>query len=340
MKQKKNILIGFWALLAAVLFSCEKLFIEEEAADDPVTVFDEIWTFADRHYSFFQEKGVDWDSIYDEYRAKVRPDMGQVELFDLCAAMLYELRDGHVNLVSPFDRSRYWEWFLDSPENFYYSIVQRHYLQDRQRYLGPLQLVRLQSDVYYVYYGSFAESVSENNLNTLINTLNSAGGRPGLIFDVRNNGGGSPDNARDIAARFTNEKRFAGTNYIKSGPGHEDFIADEVYINPHDGPRFDGEVVVLTNRRSYSATTYFAQYMKVLPKVTLLGDTTGGGGGIPAFRDLPNGWMLRLSSSRFLDPEGNSIEPGVKPHIALDLSPESINEGRDDMIEKAIEIIR
>ena len=340
MKINKNILIGFWAFLTVLFPSCEKLFMEEEAGDDPVTVFDEIWTFADRHYSFFEEKGVDWDAIYEEYHTKVRPDMGQVELFDLCAAMLYELRDGHVNLLSSFDRSRYWEWFLESPENFYYSIVQRHYMKDRQRYIGPLQFVRLEEDIYYVYYSSFANAISESNLNMLINTLNSAGGRPGLIFDVRNNGGGSPDNARDIAARFTGEQRFAGTNYIKNGPGHEDFIAEEVYINPHEGPRFDGDVVVLTNRRSYSATTYFAQYMKILPNVTLVGDTTGGGGGIPAFRDLPNGWMLRLSSSRFLDPDGNSIESGVKPHVSLDLSPESLREGRDDIIEKAIEILR
>lgn len=266
--------------------------------------------------------------------------MGQVELFDLCAAMLYELRDGHVNLVSSFDRSRYWDWFLDSPENFYYSIVQRHYLQDRERYIGPLQFVKLERDVFYVYYGSFANAISESHLNSLINTLNAAGGRPGLIIDVRNNGGGSPDNARDIAARFTRERRFAGTNYIKNGPGHEDFRAEEVYIRPHDGPRFDGKVVVLTNRRSYSATTYFAQYMKVLPNVTLVGDTTGGGGGIPAFRDLPNGWMLRLSSSRFLDPEGNSIESGVAPHVTRHLSSGSIEQGRDDIIEEALEILR
>ncbi len=337
---KYILIIGFLALLPLLFASCEKAFMEDEAGADPETVFDEVWTFADRHYSFFREKGVDWDAIYDQYREKVRPDMSQVDLFDLCAAMLYELRDGHVNLVSSFDRSRYWDWFLDSPENFYYSIVQRYYMQDRQRYIGPLQFVKLERDVFYVYYGSFANAISESNLNILINTLNSAGGRPGLIIDVRNNGGGSPDNARDIASRFTGERRFAGTNYIKNGPGHEDFRAEEVYIRPHDGPRFDGKVVVLTNRKSYSATTYFAQYMKVLPHVTLVGDATGGGGGIPAFRDLPNGWMLRLSSSRFLDPDGNSIEPGVEPHITLHLSPESIKQGRDDILEEALEILR
>lgn len=339
MNKNRYIIIGLLAMLP--LFpSCEKVFMEDEASNDPQTVFDEVWTFADRHYSFFREKEVDWDAVYDQYHEKVQFDMGPVELFDLCADMLYELRDGHVNLVSSFDRSRYWDWYLDSPENFYYSIIQRHYLQNRQRYIGPLQFVKLEQGIYYVYYGSFANTVSESNLNMLINTLDSAGGRPGLIIDVRNNGGGSPDNARDIAARFTGERRFAGTNYIKNGPGHEDFREEEVHIRPHDGPRFDGKVVVLTNRKSYSATTYFAQYMKVLPNVTLVGDTTGGGGGLPAFRDLPNGWILRLSSSRFLDPDGNSIEAGVSPHITQHLSPGSIEQGRDDIIEEALEILR
>ncbi len=323
-------------LMVIILLSCEKIFMEPDASRDPETVFEDIWTFADRHYSFFEYKDVDWDEVYSRYRGKVHSGLNPVQFFDICADMLYELKDGHVNLLSSFDRSRYWEWYLDSPENFYYSIIERHYYQDRQRYIGPLEYLDL-GQLIYVYYGSFANTISEGNLDLLINNLSL---KKGLILDIRNNGGGNIDNARRLASRFTEQKVKVGTNWVKSGPGHEDFITEDIFIEPHDGPRFDGKVVVLTNRRSYSASTYFTQYIRELSNVTLVGDTTGGGGGLPAFRDLPNGWLLRVSSSRFYAPDGLNIEGGIPPDFQIDIDEEEAFANEEDpIIEKAIELI-
>ncbi len=310
----------------------------DDLPDDPMTVFEEVWAFTDKHYSFFAEKEIDWQAVYDEYVEQVDPDMDNVALFDLCADMLFELRDGHVNLLSPFDRSRNWEWYLDYPDNFSATLIERQYMQNKQRILGPLRLVRLDhlpegQDIVYVYYGSFGETITDYHLDVLMTTLL---GSKGLILDVRSNGGGDIENARRLVSRFIDHKVFVGTNYLKSGPMHEDFRIEEVNIAPHEGSVFMGNVVVLTNRRSYSATTYFAQYMKAAGG-TLMGDATGGGGGIPAFWDLPNGWLLRVSSSRFYSPEGESIEPGVAPHRRIDMYPASILEGRDDILDAAME---
>lgn len=342
MKSHSRALVLF-ACMVPLLVSCEKVFMDDDPGNDPVTVFEEIWTFTDRHYSFFEEKGIDWDAAYDEFRPRVDADMSPVELFDLCAEMLYELRDGHVNLLSPFDRSRYWEWYLNSPENFYFSIIEREYLRDRQRYIGPLIVAPVGEDdnILYVYYSSFGNFISDGNLDNLLQILNSIDNLKGLIIDVRNNGGGSTGNGQRIAARFTDERVFVGTNYIKNGPGHEDFRQEEVFIDPHDGLRYSGSVAVLTNRKSYSATTYFAQYMKAVDSAILIGDTTGGGGGIPAFHDLPNGWLLRVSSSRFYSSEDESIEPGVPPDIYAEIpvTDNQISLNKDDIIETAIEFL-
>lgn len=335
----------FFLFLLAGLVSCEKVFMEDDAKNDPVRIFNEIWTFADRHYSFFEEKGIDWNAVYDDYRPRVRADMNPVELFDLCAEMLYLLRDGHVNLLSSFDRSRNWQWYLDYPDNFHYPVIERHYLGGRQRYVGPLQFAYIgkddddERDIAYVYYGSFANPVSEGNLDLIIRNLDDA---VGLIIDVRNNGGGSPTYGRNIAARFAAEKVFVGTNYVKTGPGHEDFRPESVTITPHSGLTYGGNVVVLTNRRSYSATTYFVQYMRELDNVTVIGDATGGGAGLPAFRDLANGWRVRVSSTRFYCPTGNSIEPGINPDIFQDMfiPGEDITLEHDAIIDRAIDYLR
>ncbi len=312
--------------------SCEKILIQPDASDDPAAIFEDIWTFTEKHYSFFEYKGIDWHDAYRRYRPRVRDDMGPVELFDLCAAMLYELKDGHVNLVSSFDRSRYWEWYLDSPDNFCYNLIERNYFKGRQRYIGPLEFVKI-ADVGYVYYESFANPVSDNNLDLVLANIDQ---EKGLIIDVRSNGGGSTENARRIVSRFTDEKRLVGYNYVKTGPGYNDFRKQEIFIEPHDGQRYTGNIILLTNRRSYSATTYFTQYMKALPNVTIIGDTTGGGGGMPAFHDLPNGWLLRVSSTRFYSPQNVNIESGVDPHIRVDMTKESMLEGKDDILERAI----
>ncbi|MFO7923254.1 MAG: S41 family peptidase [Bacteroidales bacterium] len=324
------------ALMTALMLSCEKVLMKPDASDDPVTIFEEIWTFTEKHYSFFEYKGIDWHNIYSRYRPLVRNNMNSVELFDLCAAMLYELRDGHVNLVSSFDRSRYWEWYLDSPDNFSYSLIERNYFKGRQRYIGPLHFLDM-GDITYIYYGSFANTISDNNLDIIVSGLEK---KKGLIIDVRSNGGGSTVNAKKLTSRFTDKKVFVGYNHVKNGPGYNDFRIEEIHIEPHDGERFTGDIVVLTNRRSYSATTYFSQYMNALDNVTFVGDTTGGGGGMPAFHDLPNGWLLRVSSSRFYSPRGKNIESGIPPHIQVDMTEESMAEGRDDILEKAIEILK
>jgi len=39
--------------------------------------------------------------------------------------------------------------------------------------------------------------------------------------------------------------------------------------------------------------------MRVNPNITLIGDRTGGGGGTPAFLELPTGWMYRFSRLNF-----------------------------------------
>ena len=115
------------------LTSCELIFIGPNPSTSPKAIFDEAWTFADREYSFFEFKNIDWDSVYTVYSSQVTDDMDEEALFEVLANMLYELRDGHVNLRSSFDRSRNWTWFLNHPPNFNYDLLERNYWKEDQQ---------------------------------------------------------------------------------------------------------------------------------------------------------------------------------------------------------------
>ena len=102
MKRLVNILIVMMALLP--LASCHD---QPEWKNDPYGNFDALWTILDEHYCFFAYKNVDWQEVRQRYRAKIHGGISSRELFDLCSDMLKELQDGHTNLISTFDVSRY-----------------------------------------------------------------------------------------------------------------------------------------------------------------------------------------------------------------------------------------
>ena len=93
--------------------------------------------------------------------------------------------------------------------------------------------------------------------------------------------------------------------------------------------------MVLVDRGSYSATSLFALATKAFSNITLVGDTTGGGGGLPSGGQLPNGWTYRFTVSQVLDLNGNNFtEDGVPPDIkaAFDWS----DLTKDEILERAI----
>jgi C-terminal processing protease CtpA/Prc len=74
--------------------------------------------------------------------------------------------------------------------------------------------------------------------------------------------------------------------------------------------------------------------------VTLVGDRTGGGGGIPISADLPNGWQYRFSATYQTLPDGFNIEHGIAPDIEVQTTVQDELNGRDAIIEKAIAVIK
>lgn len=295
----------FFFLCFLFLFGCEKA---TKYNSSPRDNFEALWRIMDENYCFFAFKDVDWDDVYDRYNLLVKDTMNQYELFDILGKMLAEVKDGHTNLISSFDMSRYWAWYEDYPANFYKEI-QDNYLGTDYKIAGGMKYKRLADDqIGYVYYGSFSSGVGENNLDYMFAHFKEC---KGLIFDVRDNGGGSMLYSDRIASRFLEERILTGYTQYKKGNGHNDFTQpNPVYLSPSDRTRWLRPVIVLTNRHSYSATNDFVNVMRLLPQVTVMGDRTGGGSGLPFSSELPNGWSVRFSACPVLDVNKQHTEFG------------------------------
>ena len=325
-----NILLGLIALV--LISSCEETFVEKDPDTNALAVFDYLWEDVNKRYSFFEEKSLDWHTVRDTFRPRVNNGMNDKALFKVLSEMLYELKDGHVNLTSSFDQSRNWDWFLDYPVNYNQNIIDRYYLGKNYRATGPLNNIETDS-VLYVNYRSFSDKISNSNISDL---MNFADGLKGIIIDVRDNGGGSLANAYRLASCFTDSTVVFARSKTKIGPGKHDFSEwDQLSIKPFSGKRFTGKVVVLISRKTYSASTFFSQMMKSLPNTALMGDKTGGGGGIPAYGELPNGWHYRFSATQTINLEGEQLEPGVSPDFEVFLKFSDENKGIDTLIETA-----
>ena len=263
--------------------------------------------------------------------------MTSAELFEVLSDMVNELRDGHVNLSSALATSQYRAWFDSYPRNFSDSI-QSIYLKKDYVNSSGLTYQILENNIGYIYCSSFSNGIGDGNLDQTLYELRLC---DGLIVDVRNNGGGNLTTAQKLAARFTNEKTLVGYMCHKTGPGHNDFSTPkEVYIEPSDGIRWQKKVAVLTNRRSYSATNDFVNSMKQFPNVTIIGDKTGGGSGLPFSSEIPNGWSIRFSASPMFDPQMNQLEFGIDPDVKVDMTTEDIQRGKDTIIETACNLLK
>jgi C-terminal processing protease CtpA/Prc len=328
----KSILLIF--ATAALFASC---FHEDEYGNSKRDNFELLWKIMDEKYCFFDYKDVDWNEVHARYSDRISEDMDNEAFFDVLGEMLAELKDGHVNLSASHNVSRYWKWFEDYPDNFDEKI-QRNYIGTDYLIAGGLKYKILEDNIGYIYYSSFSSGVGESGLDQAISKLSIC---KGIIIDIRNNSGGELSNVDRIASRFFNEKTLVGYMMYKNGKGHNDFSKPMArYIEPSNRLRYQKTVVVLTNRKCFSAANDFVNAMSYAPKAVIIGDMTGGGSGLPMSSELPNGWSVRFSSSPMMNADMQHTEFGIAPDIEAAMANEDMSRGVDTIIETAREYIK
>ncbi len=342
-KRLRHRLHGLLLLAATCLLcSCEKIWMDEDVENNKINTFEYLWTRVDEMYAHFDVKGVDWQTVHDTTLPLVQQCHSNEQLFSVLASMLNTLNDGHVNLISGFDVSHNQELYrrMEEEKNIDFDVVQQHYLgYDYHTTAGFLHQTIADSQVVYVRYGSFGSSAATSAVNYVFRCYPKA---KGIVLDIRQNGGGEVENVWRLLRLFPGKRQLLYTTHIKNGPSHNAFSPLEEVYAPAVAEGFSAynkPVCVLIDRGSYSAASTFALCAATYCNVTLVGDTTGGGLGLPNGGDLPNGWHYRFSVTKTYDAQGNDWENGVPPDVRVRISPEDAALGKDAVIETAVDII-
>ncbi len=332
MHNKINLFI--FIVISILATSCEETFFEKElATTDPFENFEYLWKECNEKYSYFDVKNIDWNSVKAKYSAKLYKGMSEDSLFNVLGGMLNELRDDHTNLISPFNVSTY-KVNLLAQDNFEWRIVIENYITKNYYQSGPFTHNFLDNGkIGYIRFPAFTGSVDANNLDFVLSKYKDT---KGLIVDLRENGGGAVTDVFSLLSRFVDSKTLVNYSRIKTGPGHNDFSeAKPVYVEPYKGIRYTKKIAFLTDRGTYSAGSFISLASKAIDNIVLIGDTTGGGLGLPNGGQLPIGWTYRFSITQALTLDKKpDFENGVPPDIQVLFNWNNLS--KDEILERAI----
>ena len=134
----------------------------------------------------------------------------------------------------------------------------------------------------------------------------------GLILDLRNNPGGLLDSAVAVSDLFLD----SGVIVTAEGRTAESRFMREA----NKGDVLDGAaIVVLVNGGSASASEIVAGALQDHHRATIVGTTTFGKGLVQTVMPLSKGRAVKLTTSRYFTPSGDSIhETGVEPDVIVD----------------------
>ena len=330
------------AVAVVGLSGCTDALLGPAPGTDRAAIFDQVWEQFDLHYSFFEFKGVNWDTIGAKYRPLAIAAGSDAAFAAQLGGMLRELKDVHVSLtpagigstlgyVSPFDTIS--TYFNPAVVDVYY--VTREALSSGHHLTYGLAA----PTVGYVRIGSFDGDGWDSEMDEALASMPTV---TRLIIDVRSNAGGNNTLAVQVAGRFTTTERSYGWVRLRNGPKHTDFTDYiERTVVPTGSRNFSGSVYILTNRHDFSSAEDFVLAMRALPKVTVVGDTTAGASGGPLSRELTNGWSYQLSEWIEYLPSKKMFEGiGLAPDVVVKAAARDASRGIDAALAKAVALAK
>lgn len=159
-----------------------------------------------------------------------------------------------------------------------------------------------------------------------------------IIFDIRN----YPKGTLYLLANFLNDKRTPFVKATTPNPNHPGTftISGDFFAGGKNRDNYKGKVILLCNETSQSHAEFTLMALQTAPNVTTIGSQTAGADGNVSLITLPGDFKTYMTGLGIFYPDGRETQRiGIVPDIIVLPTLKGIREGRDEVLEKALEVI-
>jgi len=168
--------------------------------------------------------------------------------------------------------------------------------------LDPITYYTVRPDgIGYIYFSDFTARSAAKVRNAL-DDMKKNHSLKGIIFDIRDNGGGVVEDCIEILNYFIPKGELLLTMKGKTQR------LDRVYYTQQQATDTVIPLVALVNGQSASASEIFSGAMQDLDRGVIVGERTFGKGLVQASRQLPYGGQLKLTTAKYYIPSGRCIQ--------------------------------
>ncbi|OGL60978.1 hypothetical protein A3H10_01905 [Candidatus Uhrbacteria bacterium RIFCSPLOWO2_12_FULL_46_10] len=188
-----------------------------------------------------------------------------------------------------------------------------------------------QADIAYIKISHFNEDTLSNFSAAVNKALNE--NPRAIILDLQNNPGGFLETAVDVASYWV------ANNPVVLQQTH----SEERTEFPARGksPLKGQKTIVLVNAGSASASEIVAGALQDYNLATVIGEKTFGKGSVQELQSLPDGSAVKITVAKWFTPKGRSIEgEGIEPDIVVTVDRAKLDDGKDPVLERALELLK
>ncbi|WP_348733048.1 S41 family peptidase [Rheinheimera texasensis] len=171
----------------------------------------------------------------------------------------------------------------------------------------------LDGNVGYIDFWGF-DNVNDKSKSRAQSAMQFVSETDALIFDLRNNGGGSADMVRLISSFLLKGRVHLNSIYWKESDSTTEFWT---YSDIENSSQSKVPVYILTSKDTFSAAEEFAYNLKALKRATIIGETTKGGANPWKFFELIDNYQIAIPIAKAVNPitntnwEGTGVQPDI-----------------------------
>ncbi|PZX48335.1 S41 family peptidase [Algoriphagus chordae] len=189
----------------------------------------------------------------------------------------------------------------------------------------------LEDNIGYINMGEIGNKDVEETMEALKDTK-------AIIFDIRN----YPKGTLYSFAKYISSSSNVFFNVTAADldyPGKFIWRTGRKTL-PSDGLKYKGKVILLANEQAQSHAEFTIMCLQTGDKVTTIGSQTSGADGNVSYLTIPNGYKTGITGIGIFYPDNTETQrKGVKIDIEVNPTIQGIIEGKDEVLERAIEFI-